>query len=172
MKSMKVRLNALCLAGALAAVAAMYSDWILRTFAYTDFYGMPVSFSVGWNLMDAIGSFGATIQSSEGFTPIDQGSGFWGPAILFLAGTITAVLTPLGGVVQLTAVALFFRAFELSGNEMFSPGVGLYLGLVAAAVTLTSIVVNVGLTYDSGLKYDIEPVKRSCRLLTILPGDR
>jgi len=137
----KVRVNVLCLVGALLAVAAIFSTWITLGFMF---------WTKEMNLIDV-------------FNQVESSSDFWLPAVLFLVGTIVAFVSPLGGVMQVIGVPLFISAFGSNADGKLPSGIGPYLGFAAAIIVLAS------LAYPVGLGYRAKPAGILGRVLTISP---
>ena len=123
----RVRVNVLCLVGALLAVISVFSTWItLGFFVWTR----------EMNLIDV-------------YNQVESSSDFWLPAILFLMGTLVAFLTPLGGIMQAIGAPLFMSAFASLADGRLPSGIGPYLGLAAAAIVLASLAYPVGVGYSA-----------------------
>lgn len=137
----RVRLNILCLVGAIVGVAAIFSTWISLGFLF---------WSREMNLIDV-------------YNHVESSSDFWLPAVLFLAGTLVAFVTSLGGIMQIIGVPLFMSAFVSHADGRLPSGIGPYLGLVAAIIVLASLAHPVGVGYGAKSKGILG------RVLTISP---
>jgi hypothetical protein len=120
-----------------------------------------------WNLLQVIGIHNASsfLQTSFQLLPIS--------AILFIFGSLLALLTPLGCFPQTAGFVLFpITIIDRIGRHQFydpSSGywifeevellIGLYLALIASAITAISLLRPIGINYKRG------PFERKARLL-------
>ena len=139
----RVRLNILCLVGAVIGVVAVFSTWITVGFMF---------WSREMNLIDV-------------YNQVESSSDLWLPAILCLIGAVVAFISPLGGVMQIVGVPLFISAFTSNTDGKLPSGIGPYLALVGAVIVLASLV------YPIGVGYRQKPAGVLGRLLSISPGD-
>ena len=143
-----VRLNILCLVGAVIGVVAVFSTWI----------AVRVTF-IFW-------SSRSELNLIDVYNQVGSSSDFYLPAVLLLIGAIVAFISPLGGMLQLVGAPLFISAFASNSDGKLPSGVGPYLALVGAVIVLASLV------YPVGLKYRQRPIGVLGRLLTVSPGSR
>jgi hypothetical protein len=72
---------------------------------------------------------------------------YYGAAVMFLIGTLTAFASPLGGVLQSGGLVLFAQGIIESGNDQWLDGidpqqelrVGMCLGMASCSLVLTSL---------------------------------
>jgi hypothetical protein len=146
------RVNVLALAGATLAVVSMYLIWYhtSEVIRYMDL-GMADPMICDWTLID-------------GYERMRSSFPLWLPFTLFIIGTIAAFITPLGGIVQLSGVVLFF--YTLTNGGDLPAKIGPYVGLISGALALTSMV------YPIGLGYRRKPINIVGRLLVFSPDER
>ena len=137
---MKLRVNLLCILGGPLGVVSLFMIWAVR------------------HTLDLWALVGSTSYSGfdflAGHAPYEPQ--FWTDTymlspILFAVGSTVAFVTPLGGGLQV-AGALYFLSWAPLYNpraafsgEYYVLGVGWYIGLVAGALTLLSLVHPIGL---------------------------
>ena len=169
-----MRVNIVCLAGAILGIVCVFLPWAVVT----------LSFVIGGQ---------AHVSRTLGIAPVDFFNNTLDPdllglmyaAILFTIGSAVAILTPFGGTGQLAGIAFFGLKLKdflryLIPMPMTMPTVGVgwkysssfgpwfYLGILAAMLTLASFAVSV--RFDSSSKYRLKaslrmPIRE--RLLSI-----
>ena len=139
-----VRLNILCLVGAVVGVIAVFSTWMTLGFGFS---------TREMNLIDI-------------YTEVRSSSDFWLPAVLCLIGAAVSFISPLGGVLQIVGAPLYVAVFMSTSDPRLPSGIGPYLALAGAIIVLASLV------YPVGPGYRIKPVGVTGRLLTISPESR
>jgi len=76
--------------------------------------------------------------------------------VLFMTGLIVSIVSPIGGVVQLTGVALFFvnpfppLAEEYYSRSTFEIGIGSYLAIASVILVLVSLAIPIWLNLGRG----------------------
>jgi len=164
---MKWRINLLCITGALLGIISFILPWmsILR---YEIIEGeMLLPLPGEWSLLRVIEIHNVQdlLQTSFQFLPI--------PAILFIFGSLLALLTPLGCFPQAAGLILFpITIIDRIGRHQFydpSSGywifeevelmIGFYFALIASAITAISLLRPIGINYRRG------PFDRKARLL-------
>ena len=140
----RVRLNILCLVGAVIGVIAVFSTWITARFLF---------WSREMNLIDVYNQVGSS-------------SHYYLPAVLLLIGAVVVFITPVGGILQVIGVPIFLSVFATNSDGKLPSGVGPYLALVGAVIVLASLV------YPVGLGYRQKPVGVIGRFITISPASR
>jgi len=74
--------------------------------------------------------------------------------ILFISGAVASFVTPLGGISQIAGWAIFYSTIsQILGTHIGHPGIlytnylglGFWLGLVAGALCIISIIAPIGL---------------------------
>lgn len=138
----RLRLNILCLVGAIIGVVAVFSTWITIGFMF---------WSREMNLIDLYNQVGSS-------------SDFYLPAVLLLIGAVVAFVSPLGGILQVVGAPLFFSAFASNSENALPSGLGPYLAIVGALIVLGSLM------YPVGIGYRQKPAGVIGRLFTISPG--
>lgn len=134
----KFRINLLCLAGALMAMAAMGLSW----FTHQTVSAEPVI---------------TTYDRTSLFMFIGQDLGVQTllAALVFLGGSAAAFVTPLGGFAQVFGIFWFWQARyvlvgTLAGSDWIDKNYfdsGFYLGIVASALVLSSMFLPLGIGY-------------------------
>lgn len=134
----KLRLNALCLAGALLALVAIGLPW----FTHQTISSQPL---VTQN------------ESHSLYMVLDQSFGIEAmlAALIFLGGTALAFVTPLGGIAQAIGVLWFFQTRYLIVGTLLTPGwidrnyfdSGFYVAIVATGLVLVSMFLPLGIGY-------------------------
>jgi len=117
---MKLNVNLLGLVGAVIGVVAIFLAWL-------EAGGMTA------DLRDAL-----DMPSSElGYTA----------AIIFIVGTVIALVSSIGFILQLAGVAAWAMWFSdtYQGFSGVNLGVGFYLGIVSAVIVLVSLVKPMGI---------------------------
>ena len=140
----RVRLNILCLVGAVIGVIAVFSTWITVGFMF---------WSREMNLIDV-------------YNQVNSSSDWWLPVVLCLIGAVISFVSPLGGVLQLIGAPLYISVFASDADGRLPSGIGPYLALASAVIVLASLI------YPVGLGYRQKPVGVIGKLLTISPGSR
>lgn len=144
----RIRVNVLCLVGALFAALAIFEIWLSGR-----------SGTMGW--------FANLYTILENFS---RSSDFWLAAALFIVGAILAIATPLGGVLQITGISLFFYAFGSLYDGRLPPDVGPYWGLAAAVLTTASLALPIGIeftTKPNGVEFTCKPKDMLSRVITV-----
>lgn len=122
----RLSINYLALTGVLTGIIALITPWIvvasLSGLVSDDLIGVMVTYSEG--------SGGVLIAT-----------------VLFLIGTILAVITPLSGIIQLIGIAIFFPACSnlVAYSYYLWPGAGPYLGIVSALFLLAAMIKPIGI---------------------------
>jgi len=134
----KFRVNLLCLAGALMALAAVGVPWFTHQMAYTN---PPIT----------------EYDSHSLYMVLDQSYGIEATlaGIVFIAGTAASFATPLGGFAQAFGIFWFWLARnEITGTLTSEQWIdknyfdsGFYLGIIACATILASMFVPIGIGY-------------------------
>lgn len=135
-KSAKLRINLLCVSGALLGFVAMALPWILES----ERIGAGV-----WQHYDLNWYF----YADRGVDVV--------ALVVFLVGSAMAFLTPLGGLFQLAGVLSF--ATSRSGDirtitageitQSLEWGVGLFFAVISSAIVIASLFVPIGIGYES-----------------------
>jgi hypothetical protein len=135
-----LRVNLLCLAGALIILVSLALPWGIET---TGYIGSEIGYRYPIQLTDPINFMG-----DERLTSI---------AVIVVLGGVISIFTPLGGIIQLLGVVSYFRHMAPSVGTLpgpayfiwsrFSFASGFYLAVFATAVTLLSVLVPVGVRY-------------------------
>lgn len=101
---------------------------------------------------------------------------YYGAAVVFLLGTTSAFVTPLGGIMQSGSLAYFAFGVIDSGNDLWLDGIdpqqtlriGMYLGIVSCTLVLTSLFAPLGIgNLRPGKSRKLRLMER---LLTITPS--
>jgi hypothetical protein len=136
-----VKINALGILGAIVGIAAVFMIWVSASFFI---------WSANFNLIDLINhSHDATLINA-----------CW----IFLIGAIVCFITPLGGLLELSGVAMFMMWFTSKANGDMPSNIGPYLGLAAGMIALISIAMPLGPGMASG------SVSMKSRLLVFSSG--
>ena len=124
---MKLNVNLLAIAGIGVGIISMLSDWLVM---------VSLSGNVGYNAIDLF-----NMPIKDDFTTA---------TLLFLSGTVLALITPMSGILQLTGVALFLSAAEaMPGHGVVDwAGIGPYIGIISAIILFASVVKPIGIRYD------------------------
>ncbi len=130
-----LRVNFLCLLGALLGAFAITLEWLTQTFDSRRF-GSPMTFH--FDLMGLLGS-----GLADEFLVLAAG--------LFLAGTLIAFITPTAGFMQLGGLVLFFGKVVPGLVSDSSIGLGAIFGVVSTILVLYSLFnpVGVGIAQES-----------------------
>jgi hypothetical protein len=153
----EVRVNIVCLTGAILGIACVFLPWAVAT-------------------LSLVGGGQAQVHQTGGVAPVDflnstldQGLlDLMYAAILFTIGSALALLTPFGGIGQLTGIVVFGLRLKDSLSHLipmptttlrpgltweYSSSLGpcFYLAILATTLTLASFVVSV--RFDPSRKY-------------------
>jgi hypothetical protein len=120
--SMKWKINLLGLAGAIIGIVAIFSRWI----------GVSI---VGFNLIDVINLVNSEVAPQD----------YRFASILVIVGTIIALVSPLGGVLQIIGAPWFILVWANRHDGQIISSVGPYLAIASAIIVLASIVRPMGL---------------------------
>lgn len=125
---MKLNVNLLAIAGIVVGIISILSDWLVQ---------ISLSGNVGFNAIDLF-----NIPHQKDDVKI--------ATLLFLSGTVLALITPMSGILQLTGVALYLSAAEaMPGHGVLDwVGIGLYLGIISAIILFASVVRPIRIGYD------------------------
>jgi len=123
---MKWQVNILALVAAILGLVAMSSDWI---------YG---GYSPNLDLVNSL-QYSLTGDLYAG-------------CLLFLVGVLICFLSPIGGILEVVGLVLFFNAYLPTSETYDYDPVGAYIGVASAIIALVSLVkplVVVGCTKKS-----------------------
>jgi hypothetical protein len=125
---LKLNVNLLAIAGIVVGIISILSDWLVQ---------ISLSGNVGFNAIDLF-----NIPHQKDDVKI--------ATLLFLSGTVLALITPMSGILQLTGVALYLSAAEaMPGHGVLDwVGIGLYLGIISAIILFASVVRPIRIGYD------------------------
>jgi hypothetical protein len=143
----KLRINILCLIGAIIAVVASILPWLNNL----------LSLSAGESPIDLAFSF-----------HYSKWNGLQLTSIIFVLGAFVAFFTPLGGIVQLTGVLFFIATVNAINNEIFaiyafnrfSIEWNIAFGIVSASISIVSMMIPLGIGFKG------HSINFSDRLLT------
>lgn len=130
MSDRRWRVNVLCLIGALLAVVSVFLVWVK---ARLIFWGVEL------NLIDLLNT---AAESSSG-----DGTQVLIACILILVGTLLAILSPLGAILQLIGIPLFLEWFLSESEGRLPSGAGPYVAIAAAVIILVATAKPIGLGY-------------------------
>jgi len=133
---MKWWINLLCLSGAIFGIVAIFLPWMVYQ---SDSPDLSYVGSRGFSLLDLM---------QMGAPGILHGFIVFG--IVFFAGSIIAFFSGIGGFVQLIGVIFLFKEiayypFSISVDPQIEivAGIGAYIGLLAALITIVSILMPI-----------------------------
>jgi hypothetical protein len=115
---MMARINLLGLVGAITGIVAIFSTWL------------GLGHLITFNLIDVLNDV-----SANGIA--------WYSAVLFITGTLVALLSSVGGVLQVGGVSLWWY-YVLRESDKIPSKVGSYIGLISAIIVLASMVRPLG----------------------------
>jgi len=144
----QVKVNILCLAGAVLGILSLFMPWALVHDPFQD-----DTTNIGAFDFDESFGGGSSFPANFQFT-----------VILFIIGTLVAFLLPLGGVLQLIGSVGFILTtvtYPKIGNDEVIFWVG------AAIATISSALVLVGLAYPEGIGFAKGKRTAMERLLTV-----
>lgn len=144
----RLRVNVLCLAGAVLAVLALFLPWGI----------MQTEGADTWTNAGAY-DFGETNEGDHSYP-----SNFRYSVTLFLIGTILAFLTPIGGVLQFTGSL----GFMLTASTIALEGTDLKFWIGATVGLSSSLMVLLSLAVSIGVGYETEKPNAMSRLFTII----
>ena len=134
----KLRVNVLCLAGALIALAALGSPW----FTHQTVSAHPLI---------------TEYESHNLFMVLDQSFGLEAmlASIVFIVGTAAAFVTPLGGFLQAFGVFWFWQVRHAITGTLATSGwidknyfdYGFYMGIISCALVVSSMFIPLGIGY-------------------------
>ncbi len=129
----KLRVNLLCLLGAVIAVVALFLPWAMTP----DHLGEEIG----------IGAFDFDEPLSGGSEFPDS---FRYSVTLFIIGTVLSFLTPLGGIPQIVGSVGFVSTVLTSRipEHDLIPGIGVVIALLAAGIVILSFLEPVGTGYS------------------------
>ena len=124
---MKLNVNLLAIAGIGVGIISILSDWLVV---------VSLSGNIGFNAIDLF-----NMPIKDDFTTA---------TLLFLSGTVLALITPMSGILQLTGAALFLSAAEaMPGHGVVDwAGIGPYIGIISAIILFASVVKPIVIGYD------------------------
>jgi len=128
------RINLLGLVGAITGIVAIFSTWL------------GLGHLITFNLIDVLNDV-----SVNGIA--------WYSAVLFITGTLVALLSPVGGVLQVGGLSLWWY-YVLQESDKIPSKVGSYIGLISAVIVLASMARPLGPGLIEG------PFELKSRLLT------
>jgi len=144
----QIRVNLICLAGAILGVLSLFMPWALVDAPFQD---DPTN----------IGAFDFDENLQGGYSfPVN----FQLTMILFMIGTLVAFLLPLGGVLQLIG-SLGFILTSVTYSKIGSNEIIFWIG--AAIATISSAMVIVGLAFPGGIGFAEGKRTAMDRLLTV-----
>lgn len=150
---MNVRVNLLCIVGALVGATSASLPWFRTYSVFGNHAYMPLD----------------VLSPMLGFDFYHDSMIFWA-FFLFLLGVLVAVISPLGALVQITGISLFFWGYaRIYGQwppdfeDTLSLGCAPYVGILSASIILASLVGPAGPCRTSATNA-LE------RLLTITPS--
>ena len=140
----RVRINILSVAGgAIGLLTAMFLPWVLS------YNGSSIFFQP--SLIDLMTA--PTERTYGWFFSTQFETIFFLGGILSIIGAVISFITPLGGMPQIAGWVIFFYSINpMLGTHMGHPGIlythflglGFWIGLIAGALCLLSIIVPVG----------------------------
>ena len=144
----QIKVNVLCLAGAILGVLSLFMPWALVHDSFLD-----ETTNIGAFDFDESFQGSATFSDNFQFT-----------VTLFMIGTLVAFLLPLGGILQIIG-SVGFILTTVTYPEIGNDEVIFWVG--AAIAIISSVMVLIGLAYPEGIGF--EKGKRSAveRLLTV-----
>ena len=148
--------NLLCLIGAGAGVVAAFVAWV----------NIPWIYAGHWPLR---------MEPTLVFMVVDRWA-YYAAAAAFIVGTIVALGSPLGGVLQSASLITFAKGIVDSGNDPWlheidpqqTLNIGMYLGIASCALVMTSLFKPLGT--GSLRPRGSRKVRLMERLLTITPS--
>jgi len=152
----KLRANLLCILGAVIGVASLYSVWAVLYYP-GHIPGAGYYSQASYTGFDLLSNFVPHI--SPRLTDV-----FFLSCVLLAAGTATAFLTPIGGVLQVAGSLYFLlqtSPYWLERVWFFNLRAGPVIGLIAGALTVFSIF------YPIGPHCRDRPINLVARLLSI-----
>ncbi len=139
--AMKWRINVLCLVGAIVGIAAIFSRWL-------------GNWLVDLNLIDVI-----NLVSS-----VDAPREYWYASVLVLLGAIIALVSPLGGFLEIIGAPWFILIWSDRHEGAVISNVGPYLAIASAIIVFVSMARPMGLGLMRG------PYRLKDRLLVFSTG--
>ena len=160
---MKTRINILCLCGVVIGVASLFATWV--TFAVLMPNDAPVIAGTksGLDFLTDKEAMDGSLYGMDGWIE-EKFHACQVALIIFAAGLAIALITPIGGFVQLAGVLFLYQATQPNEGLHWLHGlgteVGFTIGFVSSFIVLLSIVIPLGLS----LSYRANPIPK--RLFT------
>lgn len=156
----RANINLLCLVGACVGIAAMFTNWIY--FPPSMPGPPPLGKEASLVFLISLGTTGTSIATL-----------CFSAALLFTAGTLIALVSPLGGVSQVAGLLVLAVAINRSADQIPLDGItqtmriraGIYAGVLSAALVLISLFPGVG--FGSLRTHPQSTLRLTERLLTV-----